>query len=217
MGNRIASYADETGFEQNAGFSKPKKAVSDAVKAAASQATQQAKAIAQDTTAQFLGDLYGPSTPSPDQTGPTSKQSQQQQQGAGSSQLQNVRQQLTKQQGESFGSAQDKQGKQPQSPENQAKQISEQQHLERHKKTYDIEFGMTQARHEREEAEKKRKQEEEEERDRQEQEKQQEAQQLVTPAGKATGASGRNRKGQPPLAVRQSRTKGETGRNVVAG
>lgn len=204
MPNNPFSYSDEMGFEQSAAVSKPKSAVADAAKSGAKAVSQQVKAAAQDATNQFLDALYGSSTPSSDQQSDTPTQQSQPlpQQGT-----QHTRQ-------HNPGAA-----KQPQSPEEQAKQAEGQKSTDAQKRYYetDIEQGIVKARREREDAERQRAQAEAEEAERLAQEKEEQEAQFIAPTGKATGAPGRNRKGQRPLSVIQSQNKGETGRNVVAG
>lgn len=199
MPNNPFSYSDEIGFEQSTFTSKPKQNASDAAKAGAKAASQQVKTAAQDATNQFLDALYGPSQPSSDQNTDSTTQSSQQK-GA----PHQLATQTTQQ---------------PQSPAEQSKQAETQKKNDVHKQYFEkeIEHGMVKARRLREEEEQKKLQEEEEERQRKEQEKEEQQAEFIAPTGKATGASGRNRKGQRPLSVIQSQNKGETGRNVVAG
>ena len=209
MPNNPFSYSDEIGFEQNSAISTPKKAIADAAKAGAQGAAQQVKALAQDATNQFLDALYGSSTPSSDQQSDTGQQ-QSSAQGTPPS-LQQVRQQLSTQQGG---------GNQAQTQGTAKPQMSQEQKTASAHKRYfetEVEQGMVKAGRQREEEEQKRLQGEVEERQSKEQEQSEQGAQFIAPTGKAKGAPGRNRKGQRPLAVRQSQTKAESGRNTMAG
>lgn len=200
MNNPFSNNSEDTSFERGTPLGQTAR---NAVKVAATQA----KALADDTTKAFLDQLYGPSTPSTDNTDQQVSDATKQLQQTGHGQQSAALQQALK------GNA----GNSAKSPDEQAnlEKIRRELFAKTHGGQFNIEQQMEKARKEREQKEQQLKQQEEEEKQSKEAEKMQmEEAGPFMPAGKKTGMMF-GRKPKQPMAVTQAKNKAESNRGAT--